>query len=114
MIRILLFLVVLFSSFFTSGALAQESGNSEYFRTFTVNIKGLTSDERAVLEENYRDKSHISIDKKSSPPANAIVLKVNANYPKRVRDIKTELGNLAKSTVSESRVGKVEENKQQE
>jgi len=114
MIRNSLFLVALLSLFFTSESIAQETKNREYFRIFTVNIEGLTADEREVLEKAYQEKRHISIDGRSNPPTNAIVLKVSANYPKRVRDIKTELENLAKSQIPQNRVGKVEENKQQE
>ncbi len=114
MVKISLFLTLILTPFFTSKALAQEADNQSYFRIFTVEVSGLTESERTNLENTYREKSHFSIDKSSNAKSNVLVVKVSADYPKRVRDIKTELKDLATAQIPVKRIKKIEENKQQE
>lgn len=85
---------------------AQDLTSESYYRHFYAQVKNLSQEEFSALQTNAKSINHIElVDRCETNPG--ILFKVNANYPKRIKDISDEIERLISNQIPKRRIVKV-------
>lgn len=88
---------------FAYTAFAQSLSSETYYRHFYVQVKNLSQDEFQTLQNSAKTIDHINVVDYCERNPGALI-RVNANYPKRVYDITTELETLISNHIPKRRI----------
>ncbi len=88
---------------FAYTAFSQSLTSEKYYRHFYIQVKNLSQDEFRAIQNSAKTIAHIDVIEfcEGSPGA---LLRVNADYPKRVDDIQIELELLISNHIPKRRI----------
>lgn len=88
---------------FACTSFAQSLSSETYYRHFHIQVKNLSQDEFSALQNSAKNIAHIDVVDYCDQNPGAL-LRVNADYPKRVEDIATELETLISNQIPKRRI----------
>ncbi len=92
-----------FLSLLNTSLPAQNSDQSTYYRTFSVELKKIDQETEQKLNELFNQRNSFMIEDVCAA-GSKILVAVDAKYPKRVDDIKVELLNIISSQLGKRQV----------
>lgn len=88
---------------FSSGLRAQKSSEPQYYHSFVVEFKSLDQSTEQALGGLFNQREYLKIES-SCREGNKILIAVNADYPKRVEAIKSEINEMLTDKLGKRKV----------
>lgn len=95
------------TSVFSAQAQEHNSQPDNYFRYYTLQVKNLSAEESESLARRFDKNQAIEVDMYCQQN-NSILIKVNADYLKRIDETKAEIKNISAEIIPQRRIGSVD------